>query len=103
MLCSLTKLRINRPAPASSTSDSATSATTSVLSTRVQSAAAAVTPAFAHRIARVARRDERGHETEQMPVASAVTIVNATTGRSSATWSSRGIGMRSPTSASRPR
>ena len=38
-----------------------------------------------------------------MPVASAATIVNATTGRSSVTCSSRGTGMRSPTSASRPR
>ena len=66
-LCSFRKLRINRPAPASSTSDSATSATTSVLSTRAQPAAAAVASAFAQRVVRVARGDEGRNQPERDP------------------------------------
>ncbi len=65
MFCSRTKLRISRPAPVSSTSDSATSATTSVASVRRERGPRAVAAAFAQRVVGARRREQRRDEAEQ--------------------------------------
>ena len=79
------KLLISRPAPVSSTSDSATSTTINAFNVRRERGPAPWRPPSRNASLAIAEARSAGINPNNSPVATAMATVNATTGRSSVT------------------